>query len=163
LARALRCVRPEARLAGAAARVLESARDANHREWSAWLRLGAVSLAVFAWLGVAQLAPALHFALVVHRVCAEHGELLHEAAAPARAAAPAKAGVSAGNDVGHEHEHCGVLATTGSLAQLAAPSAKPAPGASARAAALRGARTAHVRIALLSFAPKLAPPATACG
>jgi hypothetical protein len=130
------------------------------RECSAWLRLGALSLALFAAVGVAQILPALHFALVVHRVCAEHGELLHESAPVARQVAPAEtSSVVARDGVSHEHEHCGVLAASESSAALVpAASHVTAPSAAGASVGLGRARAAHVRIALLAYAPKLAPP-----
>ena len=129
------------------------------RECSAWLRLGAVSLVLFAALGVAQVLPALHFALVVHRVCAEHGELVHEPASVAREAAPVEASVVARDGVSHEHEHCEVLAAPGSFAALVPAAAEAAaPGALSFSVGFGRARAAHMRIALLAYAPKLAPP-----
>ena len=129
------------------------------RECSAWLRLGAVSLVLFAALGVSQVLPALHFALVVHRVCAEHGELVHESASVAPEVAPAEAAIVARDGVSHEHEHCGVLATPGSFAVLVPAAAQAAaPGATELEVGFGCARAAHVRIALLDYAPKLAPP-----
>ncbi|HTV19015.1 MAG TPA: hypothetical protein VMG12_10100 [Polyangiaceae bacterium] len=125
-----------------------------------WLRATAASVALFALLGVGHLLPALHFALVAHRICAEHGELVHEAepapAAESRSSAPE---LVAGVHAAHEHEHCGVLA-------LPSSAALP-PSAPARDARLAGEpiasdtqheRPAHVGIALLLYAPKLAPP-----
>jgi hypothetical protein len=129
------------------------------RECSAWLRLGALSLALFAALGVAQILPALHFALVVHRVCAEHGEMLHESAPVARQVAPAETSVVARDGVSHEHDHCGVLAASGpSAAPVPAAAQATAPSAAGVSVGFGRARAAHVRIALLAYAPKLAPP-----
>jgi hypothetical protein len=129
------------------------------RECSARLRLGAVSLVLFAALGVAQILPALHFAVVVHRVCAEHGELAHASAPVARQAAPAEASFVARDELSHEHEHCGVLAAGGPLAALVPAAAQAtAPGAAGFVVSVGRDRAAHVRIALLAYAPKLAPP-----
>jgi hypothetical protein len=114
---------------------------------------------LFAALGVAQLLPALHFALVVHRVCAEHGELVHESVPVAHEVAPAEASIVARDGVSHEHEHCGVLAAPGSFAVLVPAAAQAAaPGAAGFVDGFGRARAAHVRIALLAYAPKLAPP-----
>lgn len=137
-------------------------------------RLAAASIALFAMLGIGHVLPALHFALVAHRICAEHGELLHEAApqppaesrsstpeesswGSARAAQPA---VVAGGHAGHEHDHCGVLALPDSFGT--APSAawrEPVAPGEPVACASPGERPAHVGIALLLRAPKRAPPA----
>jgi hypothetical protein len=137
------------------------------REWPGWLRASVASLALFLLVGVGQVLPAFHFALVAHSICAEHGELVHESAAPARddaALAPAqRAGVPslvASGHVSHQHEHCGVLALGRVPAVAAAAPADRCLTSSASASLLAGAeRAAHVRIALLSYAPKLAPPA----
>lgn len=135
------------------------------REWSARLGRGAprlvvASLALFAALGVAQILPALHFALVVHRVCAEHGELLHEAAPVAAPASPAEPALVARDGVSHAHEHCGVLAVPNTFAALVPAQAQaPALSGVAFAVLFGRARAAHVRIELLAYAPKLAPPA----
>jgi hypothetical protein len=145
----------------------------------AWAR-AAASIALFALLGVGHLLPALHFALVAHCICAEHGELLHEAAPVRSARAEAEAAsrssvpepllssaraqqtVIAGHYAQHEHEHCGVLALSGSfgVAHSAAWREPSAPSVSVAGASL-SERPAHVGIALLLRAPKLAPPARA--
>jgi hypothetical protein len=133
------------------------------RECSAWLRLAAASVALFASVGVTQVVPALHFALVVHRLCVEHGELVHEAR-EAHPAPPAVPSVLAVDGADHEHEHCGVLAAPSSFAALvprAAEGQTPAPPG--LLAALVPARAAHETIALLAYAPKLAPPAALRG
>jgi hypothetical protein len=150
----------------------------------AWAR-AAASIALFALLGVGHVLPVLHFALVAHCICAEHGELLHEEllheAAPVRwaradaqeasppsvpepffSSARAHQSVIAGHYAQHEHDHCGVLALSGSfgVAHSAAWREPSAPSASLASASLRE-RPAHVGIALLLRAPKLAPPARA--
>lgn len=129
------------------------------RESAAGLRLAAASLALFAVLGAAHILPALHFALVVHCVCAEHGELLHEAAPASRPEVPTETSVSAGGSGSHEHEHCPVVGASGSFAVLAPPAERSAPACpGSEAEAFGRARVAHPCIALLAYAPKLAPP-----
>jgi hypothetical protein len=125
------------------------------------LRVASASIALFALLGIGHILPAFHFALVAHRVCSEHGELLHEAAPPARAAARSRdVSLVAGEEAAHEHEHCGVLALPGSLAVPVSSAATFELVSSDAAAGSPGrASSAHVGIALLSYAPKLAPPA----
>ncbi len=132
------------------------------RVWSSWLRLCAASLALFALVGIGQLLPAFHFALVAHTLCPEHGELLHESAAPVRTAFPGVPSALAGSGGAHEHEHCGVLALPGTFASpaAAAPGCELAPAPSLVAIPGRW-RAAHVHTALLSYAPKLPPPALA--
>lgn len=137
-----------------------------------WLRLSAISIALFVLLGIGHVLPALHFALVAHRVCAEHGELLHEA--PVRGVAgqdelrsshangPSSevSLVAAGGAAAHEHEHCGVLALPGSLGAPEALSSAACLVPAGWTTSLPGhERAAHAYIALLSYAPKLAPPA----
>ena len=130
------------------------------------LRAGAASIALFALVGVGHVLPAFHFALVAHRICAEHGELIHDGG-PARvkaersvkAAAPDEATVVQHSSASHEHEHCGVSA--------APVTAGVVPGVRGDAFTLVGqeldaavgrALDAHVGIELLAYAPKLAPP-----
>jgi hypothetical protein len=128
-------------------------------EWPRWLRASAASLTLFVLVGVGQVLPIFHFALVAHSVCAEHGELVHEAAPSAPVPRSEVPALVAGGEVGHQHEHCGVLALTRSLAIPAFAPSQASPPASWAALPVAGAgRSAHVGIALLSYAPKLAPP-----
>lgn len=131
------------------------------RRQFAWLRRGLASLALFALIGAGHFLPALHFALVVHRVCAEHGELVHELASAPEAARERGGPELRALAAGHEHEHCGVPA-------LPSSGVATAPAASVRGeplawlASVAGSeRGAYVRIALLAYAPKLAPPLAA--
>jgi hypothetical protein len=128
-------------------------------EWPRWLRASAASLTLFVLLGVGQVLPLFHFALVAHSVCAEHGELVHEASPSAQVPRSEFPALVAGGEVDHQHEHCGVLALTGSLAIPACARSQVTPRPSWAALPVAGVeRTAHVGIALLSYAPKLAPP-----
>jgi len=130
---------------------------------------------LFALLGAGQVLPALHFVLVAHRVCAEHGETLH--AEPAHGADDSLSnGLVSGSSVSdpesteiqlksapalpeHEHEHCSVLGVTRSagaaLASAAAGAALPPPW---EQFVRETERAAHIDVALLLYAPKLAPP-----
>jgi hypothetical protein len=124
---------------------------------------------LFALLGAGQLLPALHFAFVAHRVCAEHGASFHselhaepeagERSATAVDAAEIQVEPAPGLPE-HEHEHCSVLAAPGTAGVAFVPAACSAnlPPAWEQLATL-AERTAHVDIALLRYAPKLAPPA----
>jgi hypothetical protein len=119
-------------------------------------------------IGVGHVVPALHFLFVAHHLCAEHGELVDAVASAAgaesaespREKAGASAAVCASSAAAHSHEHCGVFAAT-----RAAPALAPAPAADRLPPAVRlppsqgEARDAHIDIALLHYAPKLAPPA----
>ena len=125
-----------------------------------WLRAAAASVALFALLGVGHVLPALHFALIAHRICAEHGELVHElAAAPAVASRSSVPEVAVGERSAHEHEHCGVLALTSSSAPpLSEAASLPARDGEPSGSDVPAALSAHVGIELLLYAPKLAPP-----
>ena len=143
------------------------------------------SRSLIAWValvllvGVGHVVPALHFLFVAHHLCAEHGELVdavggaggaestrekpggsERAAVGERAAGSAAVCVSGA--ASHSHEHCEVFAATRS-----APAWAPAPAppqllpAMELAPSEAEAREAHVDIALLHYAPKLAPPARA--
>src|SRR5262245_54829264 len=83
------------------------------------LRAGAASIALFTLVGVGHVLPAVHFALVAHRICAEHGELIHDGAPdrvraerPVKAASPEEGATAVERSATvHEHDHCGVSAT----------------------------------------------------
>ena len=124
------------------------------------LRSAAAAIVLFALLGVGHLLPALHFALVVHRICAEHGELLHEAAAaPGVESRSSDVQLVAGQHAGHAHEHCGVLALPGSKGSLSSAGwCEPLVLDASLALVLPGERPAQGGISVLSYAPKLAPP-----
>ena len=139
-------------------------------------RLPLRSRSLIAWValvllvGVGHVVPALHFLFVAHHLCAEHGELVDAAGEAARAETAQspreKAGsaeaVCASGAGGHSHEHCQVFAAARVAAALApAPAcAQLLPAVELRTPAGEP-RDAHVDIALLYYAPKLAPPARA--
>jgi hypothetical protein len=131
------------------------------------LRVGAAWIALLVLLGVGHTAPALHVLFVAHRVCAEHGELVDAAATgesePAPRAQPdATASIRAAEGAAHTHEHCGVLGFWRVLGAPAAPRRFAGLLPAAAVASVAGeARAAHVDIALLLYAPKLAPPSGA--
>src|SRR5690349_11860459 len=87
-------------------------------------------------LALGYLVPALHFALVQHEVCAEHGELRHsdgghvlDIARPSAQRVPAADSVPAFAD---EHEHCAVVATSPTAtATVPPPASAPALAAEA--------------------------------
>ena len=127
-------------------------------------RSAAAFIALFALLGVGHVLPALHFSLVAHRICVEHGELLHQlrheaGSAPAAESRSSELELVPGQHAGHEHEHCGVLALPGSAGLPPSASWRERPEDEASLpAGVGGERTAHGGIALLRYAPKLAPP-----
>lgn len=123
--------------------------------------LSALSLAV---LAAGYVLPILHFTLVAHELCAEHGALHHvetsrkgdlRRAVPARSESAAAASANAA----HEHDDCGVLATSATRAVLEARDELrvEAPAVAASRLSL-SARAAARNVALLDYAPKLAPP-----
>jgi hypothetical protein len=125
------------------------------RRLLSWL-LSALLLFV---LGSGYALPALHFAAVAHEVCAEHGALEHvHEVRGAASAEPSKDAAWATSESTHEHDCCrvlgvsppSVLATTGALAVEVTLGLAPA-------AALCEA-FANANVALLRYAPKLAPP-----
>ena len=118
-------------------------------------------------IGVGHVVPALHFLFVAHHLCAEHGELVDAVADASRAEhadgsrekARSSEAVCVSGAAAHSHEHCEEFAAARAAAALL-----PAPVRAQLLAALGGvgpaqqARDAHVDIALLRYAPKLAPP-----
>jgi len=135
-------------------------------------------LRAFVWvlgalLCVGPALPALHFALVLHRVCPEHGELLHVGAGDpepgsgesARAEhgaekGPAVYAASSGlSEHAHGHDLCGVASGSAGACALPSSGVRQALADQAVTACSVQGSSAHVGIALLSYAPKLAPPA----
>ena len=132
-----------------------------------WVRLLA-ALAI-CLLGAQGVLPSLHQTLVSHRICAEHGELVEahhsDGAAQIRAAAAASAAPEAASAVrvaaeSDHDEHCdcalgaflsGSEARRADAIVLAAPELGPVSKVVAANAAARPE--------ILSFAPKLSPPA----
>lgn len=111
---------------------------------------------------VGYIVPGLHFTLVQHEMCAEHGELRHSDGPllkSAHSASSHASSVEATASVEHEHEHCAVLATSSLRATSASRTdAELAPAPQARALQVSRADSAHPSLELLSYAPKLAPP-----
>lgn len=116
-------------------------------------------------LGLALLAaghvlPVLHFTFVAHELCAEHGALHHvESAKTAAPAKPSSSHAVTVANTGHDHDDCDLVAVSGDRAVLVdgvqvTAHVSPAPH---RKPSL-GARAAERCVALLDYAPKLAPP-----
>lgn len=125
--------------------------------------LRALASALLLLLAGAQALPSLHFVLVAHEVCPEHGEILHAddgASSHAPGSTWRGAEVAAGSELEHEHEHCSVALRPGppelSGAELACDASGALPVAELVAPAAR--ERAHSSVALLAYAPKLAPP-----
>ena len=118
---------------------------------------------LLALLGLGPALPMLHFAVIEHQVCPTHGELMHahgsaalEQSAPARGAR-SEALPSADDE--HAHEHCALSAAGTERTAIGRRSV----GLRDRVgrAVVRPAHVsehAHKSLALLAYAPKLAPP-----
>jgi len=115
-----------------------------------------------AWVVVlAQLASTLHFALISHEVCAQHGELLHRASELVAHPSHHDAGAAAlpgGLDA--EHDHCPLLGRRHDHeAVLASPRLELAPPlATLEPAGREGLAVTPSRTRLLLSAPKQSPP-----
>jgi hypothetical protein len=133
------------------------------------LRALLVLCAAFSVLAPAQL---LHYALVQHVVCADHGELVHaavshEAHAAAAEAAPPEAEPKQGQGpalhadaFAHDHEHCAFAATPREGLTLPPSHAVVTIDAAACSTLLAALRTdAGISEALFRLAPKTSPPA----
>jgi hypothetical protein len=121
-----------------------------------------VLTAFVAWLGVfAHLAGTLHFALISHEICADHGELVHRASASGLKQHRSNGPVAAPSSAGEEHDHCPVAGRRHehvTVGEARAVHVAPAPLALTPAVA-RAASVAPSRAALLLAAPKQSPPA----
>lgn len=123
--------------------------------------LGLVAV-LAAWVVVlAQLASTLHFALISHEVCAQHGELLHRAVGLVPQTThrdPGAAALPAAPDA--EHDHCPLLGRRHDHATLiASPRVELAPPlATLEPAGREGATLTPSRTRLLLSAPKQSPP-----
>ena len=118
------------------------------------------SLVLFVLVGAGHLLPAFHFALVVHRVCAEHGELVHDMVRPTGPSRePDGPAFVATTESGHDHEHCGIAAGAGASLVIAASAVSGSASLQYDGLTRPAEHGAHVCIALLAYAPKLAPPA----
>jgi hypothetical protein len=115
---------------------------------------------------VGHVLSALHFAVVQHTLCAEHGILEHGTdEGHAHAAAPGRvdSGPSATHESAHPgHEACSLWFHSQRNPTLAPPSHQPVADVSFPS--LRVPRevgaAAHTRVAILQFAPKQSPPVT---
>lgn len=125
------------------------------------LALGVLT-AVVAWLGaVALLAGTLHFALISHDICADHGELVHRASASGGEHPHDRGPVAAPSSDGEEHDHCPLAGRRHdqlAVAEAAAVRVAEGPVALVPAVTKRGP-VAPSRAALLLAAPKQSPPA----
>jgi hypothetical protein len=110
-----------------------------------------------------QVSGALHWVLVEHARCAEHGEWAHvgegEHAHSDAPTAPASVSVQAGGTDEHGHDHCDFLRTPREL--TLAPSARallPVPRVVGSSGQVR-CSDSKATIARYELAPKTSPPA----
>jgi hypothetical protein len=124
-------------------------------------RVSAAALAAF--IAGAQLLAVAHMSVVVHAVCAEHGELVHAAGPEAEqlsAAADRELHAAPAADGGHEH--CAVAACRRQPVELSERfSTEAVVAAVAEPIADTGADVFISRLRLLQAAPKASPPCTA--
>jgi hypothetical protein len=117
--------------------------------------------ASIAWLVVlSQGASTLHFALISHGICADHGEVVHEDGV-AHSPGQHVAGTAAQAPDGHAgHDHCPVLGRRLEPATLhGSPTVTVSePGATAFVSAAATNDTVPSRAELLLAAPKQSPP-----
>jgi hypothetical protein len=111
-----------------------------------------------------QVSGALHWVLVEHERCSEHGELVHAGdshGSDADAPPPLAVSITAEHVEGHAHEHCEFLLDSREV------TLRPSSTASLLAPPLLGcfshlrASDTDARFVLYELAPKTSPPARA--
>jgi hypothetical protein len=116
-----------------------------------------------AWLCLfAQASSLLHFVVVEHARCAEHGEVVHagHSVSPVQSGQPAHAAVESRSDAAaHDHDHCPLTC------QRRAPAPQP-PACAAVVPALLGVSSFPDDVhgpafAVIALAPKTSPPVRA--
>lgn len=142
---------------------MRSRRTAVDRAAGVRLLIDALRGLLLVVLNAGYLVPALHFTLIEHEICAEHGGLEHRDASAVhieRAVPNQSAALNAAASLEHEHEHCALLATSSQRLAIAVRSAiAVAPGGLPQQSFVSRAAFAHPSLDLLAYAPKLAPPA----
>jgi hypothetical protein len=133
----------------------------------AWVRhqlIAPLTLLVGIFCAFSQVSGALHWVLVEHARCAEHGEWVHvgegEQAHSDAATAPASVSVEAEGTDEHGHDHCDFLRTPREL--TLAPSARaslPVPRVVGSSGQVR-CSDSKATIARYELAPKTSPPAS---
>jgi hypothetical protein len=121
-----------------------------------------VLMAFVAWLSVlAHLAGTLHFALISHEICADHGELVHRSAARAGEHQHPRGPAALPSGENGEHDHCPLIGRRNDQqATVSAPALEVAPAAVGLVPVLgESPRAVPSRAALLLAAPKQSPPA----
>lgn len=127
--------------------------------------LRALALLVAALSFFQQTSTSLHFALVRHAICPEHGDVVHVGEShvsefPAEAARDSDGPIADRHDeTEHGHEHCVALSTQRSGADPRAHSLRLEALRWSTPSEVRDATVAeHPAVALLLLAPKNSPP-----
>jgi hypothetical protein len=121
------------------------------------VRYSALTFALLAMSG--QVLSGLHFALVNHVTCAEHGELVETGAPVAQPAATSTAPtIAALAAEGHGHDHCSIALLRRQQARNSVTSTTPLRASPPQVAFVLPASAPSAPIDLLSVAPKNSPP-----
>jgi hypothetical protein len=132
----------------------------------AWLRrqlLPRLTLLLGLFAAYSQVSSTLHWVIVQHVRCADHGEWVHvgegHPAHEAEHATHTSPSVAAADADTHGHEHCHLLVDPRTFAPIPAPKVVlSAPGESMGPGLMRPADAGR-QIALYELAPKTSPPA----
>jgi hypothetical protein len=110
-----------------------------------------------------QVSSTLHWLLVEHARCADHGEWVHVAeehhAHEAEDATPASPSVAAAERDAHGHDHCQFLVDARSLTPVSRPEALIPSPTESLGPDLIGPSDCSLPVALYRLAPKTSPPA----
>jgi hypothetical protein len=131
----------------------------------AWVRrqlVARLTLLVGIFCAFSQVSGALHWVLIEHARCAEHGEWVHagegDHAHSDASTAPASVSVQAGGTDEHGHDHCDFLRAPRELTLVSsAPTSLPAPQIMRSSGGVRGSDS-KAPIARYELAPKTSPP-----
>jgi hypothetical protein len=121
-----------------------------------------LTLLVGIFCAFSQVSGALHWVLVEHARCAQHGEWVHvgegDHAHSDAAATPASVSVQAAGSDEHGHDHCDFLPTPRELTLVrSAQSSLPAPRVIDSSGDVR-CSDSKAPISLYELAPKTSPP-----
>lgn len=124
-----------------------------------------LTLLVGIFCAFSQISGALHWVLVEHARCAEHGELVHTSdgdhAHSDTSAAPSSVSIEAGGSNEHGHDHCEVSPAPRELMLVSsAPISLPPASVTGSSGDVR-CSDAKASIAGYALAPKTSPPASA--
>jgi len=133
----------------------------------AWLRrqlLPRLTLLLGLFAAYAQVSSTLHWVMVQHARCADHGEWVHVGeghdAHEAEHATQASPGVAAADGEIHDHDHCHFLVDPRTFAAVPPPKVVLSPPGEWLGPGLtRRSDAAGGQLALYELAPKTSPPA----